>query len=157
MLGELILIRHGDAEKRDASKPDSERRLTEKGIEEFKQFTQTLNPVLKEKPHLKVWTSPLVRAKETAEILTDTLNCSKAEEKNFLATGNFEEFLKQLQVEKDDFTIVCVGHEPYTSLWAKELTGVNVSFEKGTAAQIVFEDSEKHLGKLDWKLSPQSK
>ncbi|UJF15366.1 histidine phosphatase family protein [Jeotgalibaca sp. MA1X17-3] len=157
MLGELILIRHGDAEKRTTDKPDSERRLTDKGKEEFKVFTKTLYPFLKEKSHLKIWTSPLIRAKETAEILMNTLDCSEIEEKRFLASGNFEEFLKQLQAEKDDFTLICIGHEPYTGFWTKELTGINVNFEKGTAARIIFDDSEDGLGKLDWKLTPKSK
>lgn len=157
MLGELILIRHGKAEDRDSGKSDADRQLTEKGIEELKEFTQILRPLLKDKENLKVWTSPLMRAKQTANILVETVGCAQAEEKQFIAEGNLDELLNQMQKEKDNFTIVCVGHEPYTSNWAKELGGAETPFAKGAAASIIFDNPDSTKGKVDWKLAPKSK
>ena len=156
MLGELILVRHGKAEDRDFGKSDFERELTKEGVEEFEKFTQTLRPLLKDKNNSKVWTSPLMRAKQTATILVDTLQCGKAEEKSFIAEGNLDELLNQLRKEEKNFTIICVGHEPYTSMWAKELGGVEIPFAKGAAASIVFDDLNSEKGRVDWKLSPKS-
>lgn len=155
MLGELILVRHGKAEDKDKGKRDFDRKLTEKGVREFSAFMETLAPLLQDKTTLKVWTSPLVRAKETAEILTNSLKGEAAQEKEFLATGNFDELLKELKAEKDHFTVVCVGHEPFMSVWTKELTGANLPFPKGSAVSILFDDKDSASGKVNWKLAPK--
>lgn len=156
MLGELILIRHGKAEKKDSGKRDFDRELTEAGAKEFSDFMRTLVPLLKNKSHLQVWTSPFIRAKETAKILTDTLDCPQAKEKDFIAKGNLDELMKQLQAKDDPFTVICVGHEPTMSTWTKELTGTAIPFAKGAAVCILFDNPESAVGKVDWKLAPQT-
>lgn len=155
MLGTLILIRHGKAESREVDKPDFDRTLTEKGIHEFTDFMQVIQPLLKDVSNLKVWTSPLVRAKETADIFTAAMGMDEAEEKQFLANGELSALLQDLKAEPDHFQVVCVGHEPFMSIWAKELTGANLPFPKGGMMKIVFDDENSALGKLDWKLAPK--
>lgn len=155
MIGELILVRHGKAEDKDAHPSDFDRKLTAKGVDEFTAFMEVLVPLLEDKEGLKVWTSPLVRAKETAAILTEAVQIAEAEEKEFLANGDTQELLQELKAEEDDFAIACVGHEPFMSLWAKELTGAHVPFPKGGVMTIVFDDKNSANGKLDWKLAPK--
>ena len=155
MLGELLLIRHGKAESKDTPKPDFDRKLTEEGIQEFTDFMSVLEPLLRDKKPLKVWTSPLIRAKETADILTTALKIEAASEKSFLANGDSKQLLKALKAEEDDFNIICVGHEPFMSMWSKELTGAIMPFPKGGAMNVIFDDKNSANGKLDWKLAPK--
>lgn len=155
MLGTLILIRHGKAESREVDKPDFDRTLTEKGIHEFTDFMQVIQPLLKDVSNLKVWTSPLVRAKETADIFTAAMGMDEAEEKQFLSNGELNALLQELKAEPDHFHVACVGHEPFMSIWAKELTGANLPFPKGGMMKIVFDDENSAIGKLDWKLAPK--
>lgn len=150
---EILLIRHGKAEERSSAKKDAERQLTPKGKEEFASFVPSLSTYLDGVEKIMVWTSPLVRAKETAGILTDTLSLQNAEEKEFLASGDMEAFLKELQELQEESTVVCVGHEPSLGNWAEEWIGENYSFSKGGAALIELDEEE---GKLIWEKKPDS-
>lgn len=155
MLGELLLVRHGKAESKDTPKGDFNRKLTEEGIREFTDFMSVLEPLLRDKQPLKVWTSPLIRAKETADVLTEALKIEPATEKSFLANGDTKELLKDLKAEESGFTVICVGHEPFMSMWSKELTGAIMPFPKGAAMNIIFDDKNSANGKIDWKLTPK--
>lgn len=154
MLGELILVRHGVAESKDTAKMDADRKLTEEGAKEFEDFMPELIPLLKDKDPLYIWTSPLVRAKETADILTAALGREAAEDKEFLGNGDSNALLQALQQLEDGFTVVGVGHEPYLSMWVKELTDQSLPFPKGAALSIQLNDKDSTRGKVDWKLAP---
>ena len=74
---DLILLRHGEAE--DATHPgdpaeDAARRLTDDGKTKLSRSLPQLSLLLDDKKQLVIWTSPLVRARETAEILRDSLD-----------------------------------------------------------------------------------
>lgn len=155
MLGELILVRHGIAESKDTAKMDSDRKLTEEGVVEFEEFVPKLIPLLEDKDPLYIWTSPMVRAKETADILTESMNREVAEDKEFLADGDSNGLLQALKELEDGFAVVAVGHEPYLSMWAKEFTGTSLPFPKGGAASIKFNDKDSSQGQVEWKLAPR--
>ncbi|MBI2046394.1 MAG: class I tRNA ligase family protein [Parcubacteria group bacterium] len=76
---EYILIRHGEAEHNKenvlSGNPDTPHHLTEKGKEEVK----TAAKKLKEKKIDFIFTSPFVRAKESADILAEALDISGAD------------------------------------------------------------------------------
>lgn len=155
MLGELILVRHGIAESKDTAKKNFDRKLTKEGIKHFEAFLPTLVPLLEDKDPLYLWTSPLVRARETADLLTGAMGREAAEDKDFLGDGNFSDLLQALKALPDGFAVVAVGHEPFLSMWAQELTGSSLPFPKGGAAAIKFEDENSAEGKVDWKLAPK--
>lgn len=88
-------------------------------------------------PKLKrvIWTSPVRKAKETAEILGDFLD-AKIDEKNFLETGSFTELSKAIKELPDAVTqIIIVGHEPALSDWCSLLSDTEQDFAKGSMAK----------------------
>lgn len=155
MIGELYLIRHAKAEDRNLGKPDFERKLTEKGIKQFTDYVPEIIPVLEKNKNLKIWTSPIIRAKETAQILTEAMGIEQAEIKEFLATGDLDELLQELQAEPDEFAVVCVGHEPSMSYWTGKLTDAELYFPKGGFVQIAF-DGENNSGEFVLKMAPKN-
>ena len=82
----IWLLRHGDAEDGDG-KPDADRDLTEKGERQSVDAGQALKKLGVE---LDVClTSPKVRAKRTADLACDALDCP-VEEDDRLAGGDFD-------------------------------------------------------------------
>jgi len=70
MAQQLWLLRHGEAEPHDA-RPDADRRLTDRGREQARMAGRAL-AALKVQVHL-CFTSPKVRARETAVLACETL------------------------------------------------------------------------------------
>ena len=75
-MNELYLLRHGIAvDPGSSGMPDDARPLTEKGIKRMRQIARGLRTLdLELEP---IVTSPLVRAKETAEIVADALGIER--------------------------------------------------------------------------------
>lgn len=70
---ELVLLRHGLAEDFSEDGLDFNRRLTEKGIRRLEKRLPNLRYMLKGKKDIRILSSPLVRARETAKILKHAL------------------------------------------------------------------------------------
>ncbi len=130
---EVILIRHGIAED---GHPDAKRELTQKGIERlnetFKDFGEELSP----NSMTRVWSSPLVRAVQTAAILCDYLNIKDFERYSFIASGEYELFKESLKAQDIRSRIIICGHEPILSEWTLELTGEYLPYKKGMIVSI---------------------
>ena len=154
MGGQLILIRHGIAEERTPEGDDFYRKLTEAGVEELTAFLPDIAPLLTEAGKLKIWTSPLLRARETAELVAEATAVEEIQPQEFLATGDYAAFREALELEEDGFNLALVGHEPYMSSWTKELIGAAIPFKKGAVAFFTVDLTEDPIGKLDWLLAP---
>lgn len=154
VVGKLILIRHGSAEDRAPDGDDFYRKLTKAGKAELTSFLSDIAPLLTENGNLKIWTSPLVRAQETAVLVAEATGVEEIEKKEFLGTGDYEAFLKALKREKAGFTLALVGHEPYMALWTRELIGAAIPFKKGAVAYFTVDMEQEPVGKLDWLLDP---
>ena len=100
---ELILWRHADAE--DGS-PDSERKLTAKGVKQASRMAKWLRPRLPEDAVILV--SPAQRAQQTARALR--LDFKIVAEIGTSASP--ESLLKTIGWPKLKGTIVVVGHQP---------------------------------------------
>lgn len=148
--GELILVRHGKAENREVGKADFDRLLTDKEKAELAEFMQTLLPILEKKPYL-IWTSPLLRAKQTAVVFQQALQLDQVVEKDFLASGDLDALKQALNQVNEHFAVICVGHEPILSSWVKTLTGQAIPFKKAGVASLLFEEEVR----LDWRLAPK--
>ena len=119
---ELYFIRHGEAEERGHGIPgeDAGRRLVRRGIKETRTVAQALD-TLKVRPAV-ILTSPLVRARETAEVLADHIRHAPAPvEVGALAPGGrwsdvrkaVEQHLKQARIRSKAVPCVfLVGHQP---------------------------------------------
>ncbi|MER2063401.1 MAG: CHAD domain-containing protein [Alkalibacterium sp.] len=153
---EILMVRHGKAEDRSVDKDDENRELTEKGITEFEGFIESVRKEVETDLNVLVWSSPLVRAKQTADILTDKMDWPKAEEKEFLASGDYTAFRNELKELDEGTRLVCVGHKPIQGDWVSLLTSTPYSFKKGGAALVHLNTDRTH-GRLLWDSDPKAK
>lgn len=154
---ELLLIRHGKAEKRSSDKGDTKRKLTSKGKEEFTAFVSSMKDELRTDKDLIVWTSPLKRARQTAAIVTEQMEWEKADKKDFIANGDFTALMDDLADLKSATIVICVGHEPTLGLWVEELTGSDYSFKKGGMVLLKLDEGDTTRGTIIWEKDPKSK
>ena len=113
----IYFIRHGEAEI--YADDDFKRKLPPVGKRKLEESFKAFANNLKDKRSFKIYSSPLERAKETAEILAKHLD-STYEVKDYLAGGRIKDILKTL--DKDD-NYIFVSHEPFISNWIYQLTG----------------------------------
>ncbi|MGG6297554.1 phosphohistidine phosphatase SixA [Leptolyngbya sp. AN02str] len=120
---ELYIIRHGLAGEHGSYANDNERPLTEEGVRKTQQVAQRLLEL-----GLKfdvLLTSPLVRARQTAEILQQAGLSKHLDESATLAPGgSLQEWLGWLDTWRNSAKgdrIAIVGHEPGLSEWAEQL------------------------------------
>ena len=120
---ELYLIRHGIAEERSPDLEDEKRELTAKGREKTQKVAKRLYDL-----GLRfelILTSPLTRAKQTAEILQTCGLSDRIEESSHLSPeGDFRlwlSWLEQKQMLTSDTQLALVGHEPDLGQWAEML------------------------------------
>ena len=122
---ELWLIRHGKAEL-GIGIPDGQRRLVDEGREKSEELAIYLKENLWNKT-VEFWSSPLVRARQTVEILAASFK-EIPHFKGEIANGDFYTLLTQWEHNKAEVQIV-VGHEPLLSDWVYEFTRKEVAFE----------------------------
>jgi phosphohistidine phosphatase len=131
----IWLLRHGDAEAGEG-KPDAERELTKKGEQQSANAGRALRKLGVE---LDVClTSPKVRARRTAELACDSLDCA-VEEDDRLAGGDFD----PIDVAAGRGEVMLVGHEPDFSQAVALVTGSRVKMKKGGIAAL--DDHILHL------------
>jgi phosphohistidine phosphatase len=135
---DLCLVRHGIAGERGPLYPDdSKRPLTAAGRERMAEAAAGLRELFS--PDV-VFSSPLTRARETAEIVAAAYGCRDLRFTDALADGDGERLLSELAASGAARTMA-VGHEPFMSAtlsWL--LTGdperMASEFKKGAAALV---------------------
>src|SRR5256885_2215832 len=156
---ELYLIRHGVAEERgDAWPDDTKRPLSEAGIERMRKAARGLARL--DVSIDVVLTSPLVRARQIADIVASALDPRPA-----LATidslapeGTYAALMADLEKHGRKGRLALVGHEPGIGELAARLIGSRHSFEfkKGAVCRIdVDEIPPAGPGDLRWMMSPR--
>lgn len=151
---ELILIRHGKAEKRGSVFPDRNRKLISKGINQLNQDIPFLKQYLKNKRKVYFWTSGIIRAMETTAMIKKICQIDVIEICEFIEIGDFDEFERKVYLMEDDCTIIIVGHEPGLSEWTYRLCKKNVKIPKGCALCIELDPLDQRFGTLRWKAAP---
>ena len=154
---ELYIVRHAIAAQRgDAWPDDTKRPLTPRGIERFRDAVQglraldiTLDVVL---------TSPLTRAKQTAELLASGLSPHPPVEviESLAPGGSYSSILEDLAKHGRRTRIACVGHEPDLGHLAARLVGARrpIPFKKGGVCRIDLE-APSGPGTLCWLATPR--
>ncbi len=157
---QLILIRHGIAENIAEDGTDFNRKLTNEGREKLTRRLPNLKSKVQYLENSQIWTSPLLRAKETAEILSESLSIEEIRYYDFIAEGSYDEFLTMVNLAEDNSTIFVVGHQPYLGDWSYELTKKSIPFKKGAGASFTIENVSQDGIKnkeidFDWYLEPK--
>jgi len=158
---ELILVRHGLAVKRETpGYAEADRPLTEEGIERMQKSARGLASLID--PPDFIVSSPLIRAKQTAEILSVSLQCGHeiAEWEALLPDAAPSALVSMLRKhERANECIILVGHEPHLSRCAAHVLGAEpqvFQFKKGGAASFEFSSRiAQGSGLLKWFLTPK--
>ena len=131
MARQLWLLRHGDAEAH-GTRPDPERRLTERGESQSRVAGQAL--IALEARIDVVLTSPKVRALDTARLAAAAWG-GEPEVYEPLSEGfDGRDALEALQRVDADGHLLVVGHEPDFSQTVADLTGGRIDIKKGGLA-----------------------
>jgi phosphohistidine phosphatase len=139
---DLFLMRHGVAEPSERYGVDAQRPLTDQGRQDQRRVAQVVAPLLAPLDHLL--SSPLVRARQTADIVADTLRFGGQIEETPVLAGDCTvgSVLDLLQGYARTARILCVGHEPHMSrLSAVFLDGEGRSaaaFQPGSVIGLTF-------------------
>ena len=159
---EIYLLRHAIAAERGSGrwKSDSERPLTEEGIEKMKEAARGLAAA--GIAFDRIFSSPYVRARETALIVARTQRGGiEVEELDELASGlDPADLFRVLARSSLGERVLLVGHEPDFGLLAARLLALPAAralpFRKGGIARIDVDGMPpKSPGTLIWMLTPR--
>lgn len=154
----LLLIRHAIAVERGApGAPDDERALTPRGRERFRQAAKGLRRLV-DAPDV-LFSSPLIRAAQTAQIAARAWGGPKVTMLPALATGDRDELARALERVAGERFVALVGHEPHMSELLAFLLGgrspERLVFRKGGAALLDVPGRLGDGGTLVWFLPPR--
>jgi len=154
----LLLVRHAAAVP--AGTPgirDDDRPLTPKGVSKFRVAAKGLARIAR-RPDVLL-TSPLPRARATADIAAQAFKRIEPTVEPALAHGSVDQILTTLGRRPSDATIALVGHEPTLSMILARLLGASdserLAFKKGGAALVDLPDGPSAGGQLVWFLKPK--
>jgi phosphohistidine phosphatase len=153
---QLFLLRHGIAEDRHVGGKDFDRALTAEGRAQLARVARGLRR-LKVAP-AAILSSPLVRARQTAEIVAPVLG-QEVEIVDRLAAGvSFEQMLRIVEDRDDAGSLMLVGHEPDFSTAAALLVGAPedaLVLKKAGLIRVDFHGPPAvGSGQLRWLLAP---
>ena len=160
---DIYILRHGKAEERSQNiSSDSKRRLTEVGKRDLQCIAKAISNL-----DIKfdvVISSPLVRAKQTADI---TLKQVKSKKKTITIWNELKpeipvnETIKKLATMKPTSSVLLVGHEPHLTMLIGALISpdsnhVDISLKKGGFVHIRgFHEKSRISGSLLCILTPK--
>lgn len=158
----IYLLRHGNAEDHAPDLPDEDRALTEEGKKRLRRAAPTWQRLV-DAPDVIV-TSPLRRARETAEVLVDAVRfAGNLRIDNALvpgATPSLAVTLIEAELLAGTGSIALVGHEPHLGhLLGALLTGqprVAVPLKKGMLVGLEAESATSALATLRFALSQRA-
>jgi phosphohistidine phosphatase len=156
---ELYLVRHAIAAERSREWPDDTKRpLTERGVHRFKEEVAGLREL--DVTIHEIVTSPLVRAKQTADLLAAGLvgkpvvRILKALEPGHGPSAVMAQVARLVRRNK----VAIVGHEPGLGELAAHLIGASrpLPFRKGSICRIDMQSfTSRHAGSLIWFVTPK--
>ena len=158
---DVILFRHGIAVDANNWKgDDSTRPLTPEGADRTKQGAQGLSRLKVQPDH--VFSSPLVRARQTAELVKAQLAVPTKIElvEDLLPDAPPDALLARLANLPARSVVLCVGHEPHLSTTLSVMisgkTAASIEMKKAAACGVGFVGVPKAgVGVLQWLLPPR--
>ncbi len=156
---DVFILRHGEAGNRmTVIEEDSERPLTPAGRIEIRKIAKSLKTV--ELQTDRIYTSPLRRARETAEIASRILKIAILEEWDELKPdGSKDGLYRKLARLEQNSRPILVGHEPHLSSMIGEIIGTKgarIVLKKGGLAKVrITSFTPRISGELRWLLTPK--
>lgn len=160
---DLFLLRHGLAEERDEIRypDDSLRPLTAAGRRKLRRIAAGMRALDLEFD--AVWSSPYLRARQTAEIVADAFRVRKRLElvPELAPAGGVRRLLRRLAGKSAAAeNILLVGHEPYLGELAGFLisgrAGLPLALKKGGLCLLARETPVRgRRAALEWLLTPR--
>jgi phosphohistidine phosphatase len=138
----LWLLRHGEAVPHE-SKPDFERELTARGERQSVAAGEALARLGVELAGC--YTSPLVRARQTAELACRPLNVTPEARDALGKEFDVDTVLELLAEHGEGDKILLVGHNPSFEQVVLDLTGARIDFKKGGVAAVRMSGSRREL------------
>ena len=150
---ELYFLRHAEAEAKAPGMEDVDRALTEEGR---KVIGRVIEGLKRDGVRFDIiFTSPLFRARQTAEILANTLSpAGGTVVTNALLVGSPpSELVAELKGRQVLRIILIVGHEPHLGMCIAWLTGKGeeeTKLKKGACARVEVTSPGEGRGELSW-------
>lgn len=149
----LYFFRHGEAED-GMDKDDYDRVLTERGAARVKTAAKGLRK-LGIKP-AKLYSSPRIRARQTADILSDVLGVPVDERPEVdYPQFDVEKVARLIADLPQDSDVFFVGHEPTFSEAVNALTQGLIEMKKGGVARVDITGRDPLRGLLVWLIAPK--
>ena len=150
----LYLVRHGKAQAADGTVEDAQRQLTPDGRKRLETEAQALARMGIDPAH--IFSSPRVRARQTAEIIAGALHKTVEIREEVNYDFDIKAIATLIKELSPDAEVMFVGHEPTMSDVIYALTGANVVMKVGSLARVDIESPQHDLrGQLIWLLAPR--
>ncbi len=138
----LYLVRHAIAADRGPAWPDdSKRPLTPDGVKKFRRAARGVADIGVEVD--RILTSPLVRARQTAELLAAALPGDPpiVDTRALVPGASYEALVEAVAEHEECGALALVGHEPGIGDLAGRLVGASspLEFRKGAVCRIDFD------------------
>jgi phosphohistidine phosphatase len=156
---ELYLVRHAIAAERGEEHPDdSKRPLTGQGIARFRRAAKALDGLGVE--IAVILTSPLTRARQTADILSESLKGKPpvVASDALAPAGTAAAVVQEIAKHARKGNLALVGHEPNVGELTARLIGARtpIEFKKGAVCCVEFDVlPPKGVGQLRWFATPR--
>jgi phosphohistidine phosphatase len=151
----IFILRHGEADPRDAGIPDRERKLTKKGRRDVQKVLKLAGK--SEEPPDLILTSPLRRAQESAALAAAIFKCERVvETKNLLPSTAPDRTWKEIAALPNVSRVLIAGHEPHLGRFvAFLLDATPADLTKGALVRIEARRQSTPSGVLKWMLTPR--
>ena len=152
---DLILVRHAEAEDAPPGGADQDRELTAHGRKVAAAMAQGLARCVEGRTLL--WTSPLPRARQTAERVAHVLEMVIDREHDAIPAGELDVLHADWRsLARRPDTLILVGHQPHLGLWAERLTGVALPIKKASVVAMRLGAEDDLAAKLLWYAHPDA-
>lgn len=149
---DLLLVRHAEAEDAGNGGSDFERRLTAHGHASAAEMADGL--ALCVRNQVALWSSPLVRTRETAAYLATALGVEVSSYHDAIPAGDLGQLRHDWQnLSPQTGTLIVVGHQPHLGIWAAQLMGISLPVKKASVIAIALDRSGTG-GQLLWYAQP---
>lgn len=142
----ICLMRHGKAEPYRDGQDDSGRVLTSRGIQDVRDMA-ALARKWWSGGTTRIWTSPLIRACQTADIMSQSLQPAAIRTDCYIGDGDLSGLYEELKALPEMDTLLIVGHQPYLDRWTEAWTGSPAGFKTASMALVSYDPYDGNFGK----------